>query len=352
MISSRRSSRRRADANSTTGRLPSTCDRLSFLFFSIVAVSSTSTITSTEAFTTSRSSPSIPFSSFHRQHRTLPSFHQNSMPPRSGRNTQLHLHRWIPKNSFGALELSNVFYDDMSTAFDAWEWTANMGAPAALVAGAVLVTLSETREQLVPRRFDKKWIRFLKRLMRLLLLSSFAMEVVSIFVGTMTGSVLLGHGSAASVGKKLAGYESPLQLLHHHHEFEYLMTQICFLQGLFHWLGAVACEFLLPKPTETKSARRMNRGLACWLVSLIFWILAFYNNHLNFYSDYATMLWRFVVLFKRDYTLFQTPIRPMSLLYAPSFLLSTFFTWRAFNTPPEEDEDEEEESSPVNQTSG
>jgi hypothetical protein len=273
---------------------------------------------------------------------TIPSSSLLSSPPSLSQpstlstTTQLQA-RFFNGRCFGGMELANVFYDSTSTAFDAWEWTANMGAPAALVAGAVLVTLSETREQLVPRRRDTKKVRFLKRAMRLLLLSSFALEVVSIFVGTMTGSVLLGHGTA----KKLVGYEAPLQLLHHHHEFEYVMTQICFLQGLFNWLGAVAVEFLLPKATETKSARRMNRGLACWLLSLILWMLAFYNNHLSFYSDYATMLWRFLVLFCKDYTLFQTPFRPLSLLYVPAFMLSTAFTWQAFITPPEEDDDDD-----------
>lgn len=52
---------------------------------------------------------------------------------------------------FGNIELSGLIYDSTSTAFDAWEWTANIGAPAALVAGAVLVTLSETREDSAPR---------------------------------------------------------------------------------------------------------------------------------------------------------------------------------------------------------
>jgi hypothetical protein len=94
------------------------------------------------------------------------------------------------------------------------EWTANIGAPAALVAGAVLVTMSETREDLAPRRADIWWVRKAKMAMRFLLLSSFAFEVVSIFVSTMTGSVLLGHGPA----KKVVGYMAPLQLLHHHFE--------------------------------------------------------------------------------------------------------------------------------------
>eukprot|EP00539_Tryblionella_compressa_P006031 CAMPEP_0178771894 /NCGR_PEP_ID=MMETSP0744-20121128/22224_1 /TAXON_ID=913974 /ORGANISM="Nitzschia punctata, Strain CCMP561" /LENGTH=51 /DNA_ID=CAMNT_0020428479 /DNA_START=48 /DNA_END=200 /DNA_ORIENTATION=- len=51
----------------------------------------------------------------------------------------------------------------------------------------------------------------------------------------MTGGLLLGHGPQEAV-KKMIGYQSPLALLHYHHEFEYLTTQICFLQGLFHWL--------------------------------------------------------------------------------------------------------------------
>ena len=58
-------------------------------------------------------------------------------------------------------------------------------------------------------------------------MSSFALEVVSIFVSTVTGTVLLSHG--AQVTKKMVGYVAPLELLHHHHEFEYLRQQ----QGLW-----------------------------------------------------------------------------------------------------------------------
>lgn len=125
--------------------------------------------------------------------------------------------RMSRKNSvFGSIELSDLLYDDTSTALEAWQWTANICAPAALVAGAVLASMNETRERSVPRQLDPNWVRMLKRIMRFLLLTSFALEVVSIFVGTMTGSVLLGHGK--QVASKAIGYKSPLQLLHHHHE--------------------------------------------------------------------------------------------------------------------------------------
>ena len=128
--------------------------------------------------------------------------------------TSLYVH--LP-SVFGTVEFAEVLYDDTSTAFDAWEWTSNMGAPAALIATAVLVTLSETRLDSSPKKLDKSWTRFLKRTMRFLLLSSFAFEVASIFVGNMTGSMLLGKGPQ-TCAKKLAGYASPLQLLHHHYE--------------------------------------------------------------------------------------------------------------------------------------
>ena len=81
-------------------------------------------------------------------------------------------------------------YDETSRAFDAWEWTAGLGAPAALVAGAVLVTLSETREQMQPKSKDKRWIRLSKQAFRFLIMSSFALEVISIFVSTVTGEFI------------------------------------------------------------------------------------------------------------------------------------------------------------------
>lgn len=117
-----------------------------------------------------------------------------------------------------------------------------------------------------------------------------------------------------------------------------LTTQICFLQGLLNWLAAVAVELVLPKDGETKSARRMNKCLAGWLSSMMIWMLAFYNHHLSFYRDYFAMLRRFVVLFCQIYIL-ERPIRPLSLVYFPSILVSAWLTWRAFRSPPEQDDD-------------
>ena len=107
-------------------------------------------------------------------------------------------------------------------------------------------------------------------------MSSFALEVVSIFVSTVTGTVLLSHGE--QVAKKAIGYVAPLELLHHHHEFEYLTIQIGFLQGLFNWLVAVALEQIIPKENETKSAQRMNKCMAACIMTLCIWIQGFYNH--------------------------------------------------------------------------
>jgi hypothetical protein len=120
-----------------------------------------------------------------------------------------------------------------------------------------------------------------------------------------------------------------------------LTTQITFLQGLLNWLGAVTVELILPKPKETTSAKRMNKALAAWLVSFTLWMLAFYNNHINFYSDYLSMLRRFFVLFWGRYIV-TSPFRPMSLLYGPAFFTSIVMTWRAFTAPRDDDDDDEE----------
>ena len=107
-------------------------------------------------------------------------------------------------------------------------------------------------------------------------------------------------------------------------------------------MAAVAIDLALPKKSETKSAKRMNGALAGWLLSLMVWMMAFYNNHLRFYSDYAHMLYKFGLLFVRRYII-TTPFRPLSLLYVPSFLVSSVLTWRAFNTKAEEDEDDDDD---------
>ena len=53
---------------------------------------------------------------------------------------------------FGTVEFRDVLYDDTSSAFDAWEWTSNMGAPAALIAAYVLHVLFFTSRRLVLSR--------------------------------------------------------------------------------------------------------------------------------------------------------------------------------------------------------
>ena len=131
----------------------------------------------------------------------------------------------------------------------------------------MLVTLYETREEYTPKSTDKRWVQIAKLLYRFLLATSFGLEVVSIFVATVTGSVLLGHGEVTAKAAT-AGYTSCLALLHHHHEFNYLTIQIGFLQGLLHWLASVALELSIPRDCESKSAKRMNVFLESCLGSL------------------------------------------------------------------------------------
>lgn len=84
---------------------------------------------------------------------------------------------------------------DNEVAFNAYEWCVNLGAPAALVAGAVLATLYESVRggALEVREGDGRYARLAKKVTTLLLLSAFALQIASIFVTTVTGTVLLSR---------------------------------------------------------------------------------------------------------------------------------------------------------------
>ena len=170
-------------------------------------------------------------------------------------------------------------------------------------------------------------------------MSSFALTVISIFVGNVTGTVLLSFGERAA--HEAVGYTAPLEFLHHHFEFEYLTIQIGFLQGLFNWLFGNALELLIPTEGETESGRRMSLCLASCLVTLTIWVQAFYNHHLSFYSDYAHMIKRYLELFVQRYVRcwpdHKGHNRPLALLYIPATIVSIVLAWRAFNSPADED---------------
>jgi hypothetical protein len=80
-------------------------------------------------------------------------------------------------------------------ATEAYDWCINLGAPAALVAGAVIATIYEQNNsnKLAIRKNDQKWVQFAKKMSRLLLLSAFVLEIISIFVTTVTGTALLSY---------------------------------------------------------------------------------------------------------------------------------------------------------------
>ena len=160
---------------------------------------------------------------------------------------------------------------DLSLSVDASDWCANLAEPAALVGGAVLATLATTRQDLAPKKSDSYWRRRTKQTLRFLLLTAFGLEIASIFVTTVTSTMLLAHGdcfvkSASSIRKD---YHSPMGFLSYHHEFEYLTARVAFLQGLFHWLLATALEMILPKEKEGEASKRMNVFIASTLVSVV-----------------------------------------------------------------------------------
>lgn len=174
------------------------------------------------------------------------------------------------------------------------------------------------REYMSPRKSDPFALKIIKKLCRVLLLSSFGLEIISIFVTTVTGTMLLSHGDAKILSKM--EFSSPLGFLMHNFEFEYLTSRIAFLQGLFNWLASVALELLIPKPNESESAHRMNRFTASSLLTIMVAMLSFLNRHVTFYSNYAAMLRRYAVVCFQQ---FIWPLQPLTLVLIPM----TIWTW-------------------------
>ena len=231
--------------------------------------------------------------------------------------------------------------DVFEVATGAFDWTCNLGAPAALVAGAVMATSQEYKddESLVTREADHKWVRQAKKMIKVLLVGSFACEVLCVFVSTVTGTMLLssGEGTAHAV-KSLRGRDTAMGFLQANHEFEYLTCRLSFLNGLLSWLGAVALKYAIPQPEEGESTRKMNRFAASLLTSTMVLMVSFYNAHLNFYPNYIQMVLRWCKL--AWHGVVGDPVEPLIFCGAFPFLaLTTYLGWKAFTAKPDEGSD-------------
>lgn len=222
---------------------------------------------------------------------------------------------------------------------------ASLGTPAALVAGAVLATMVDGRESMSTKKSDTVSVRTIKKLCRLLLMSSFALEIISIFVTTVTGTLLLSHGDAVAVIlKNSMNYASPMGFLMHNYEFEYLTSRIALLQGLFHWLASVALEIIIPKPRETKSTRLMNQFTASSLCMILVAMLSFLNRHLTLHGNYLKMLHRYgQVCFSH----FIWPLKPLTALLIPMGAWTIYLGFRAITTTARGDDDDDMPDTPT-----
>jgi len=116
----------------------------------------------------------------------------------------------LPSNNNAALSVRGGGAQDLEMAGGAFDWCANLGAPAALVGGAVLATLAETREDMAPKRRDSRRTRLVKQIQRFLLVSAFGLEIISIFATTVTGTMLLAQADRPTGHKGGEEYFSPM----------------------------------------------------------------------------------------------------------------------------------------------
>jgi len=170
-----------------------------------------------------------------------------------------------------------------------------------------------------------------------LLVGSFAWEVLCVFVSTVTGTMLLsiGERSAGTASKALLT-STPMGFLQANHEFEYLTCRIAFIQGLMQWLGAVALKYAIPQPDEGQAMIKMNRFVAMLLASTMVLMMSFYNTHMNFYGNYACMFARWARLGWR--ILVGAPVEPLIFLFClPCMAWTGYLGYQAFTAEPDED---------------
>jgi hypothetical protein len=171
---------------------------------------------------------------------------------------------------------------------------------------------------------DSLYVHVAKKLTSALLMSAFALQIVSIFVTTVTGTMLLS--------KDMSNVEvtatTTLGFLREHFEFEYLTSRLSFLQGILNWLAGVALEHTIPRKGEGKAAINMNRFVAISLSTLVILLLSFYNAHMTFYHNYFHMLstWSQVAA-NRFFGHWR--LRPMMFLYVPGLIGSIYTGMKA-----------------------
>lgn len=216
---------------------------------------------------------------------------------------------------------------------DCFGWLANLGAPAALVAGAALAGFFEMRERLTPLDSDTRLQKLTKVLASLLLLSAFVFEICCVYVTTVTGTLLMGNGSQVALGR---GFDpvglSPMGMLQRELEFEYLVSRVGFLQGLLNWLSGMSLIIALPRDPGEPSSRLMRQmEIVCSLLifTTVLLMLSFLNKHISGYHNYGHMLWRVVRLLTTKFFL-QWPPRPVAMAAATTFGTSLVVLGRAF----------------------
>jgi len=210
-----------------------------------------------------------------------------------------------------------------------YEWCCNLGAPSALVAGAVIATLYENMHSgdLEVLQSDSLATQLGKKVTRLLLLSAFAMEAISIFVTTVTGTMLLSR-PVEQLRFASDPVFTPLEFLRSNFEFEYLTARITFLQGLLNWLAAIGLGHLFANPTDSPSTVALNKFIACSLGAVIVVMVSFYNAHISYYKNYFEMLSRWVVVTTGRFLGLNGP-RPLLVLLWPLFGFSLHYGFQA-----------------------
>lgn len=206
----------------------------------------------------------------------------------------------------------------------AYEWMANLAAPAALVSGAALGSLYQLQADVPENKSEEKaWVSFARKLGAILFLTAFAFEIACVFVTTVTGTLMLGKGVSNPVAP------TAMRMLRRELEFEYLASRVFFFQGLLNWLFGVAVHLAIPRPGSNKAMEALQRSHAWGIGALLTYMVAYYNKHISFYANYGAMLVR--LLFLAFHRLYADQFRILPVIALIPLFLTLKNAWQSFS---------------------
>merc|ERR1712167_184593 len=137
---------------------------------------------------------------------------------------------------------------------------------------------------------EPEWAAKARKTALIMLAVAFTSEIAVVFIGTVSGTWLLGSaGAAKNVGNFKPTAVDSIALLTREMPFEYAAVRVGFFNGLLNWLGAMGLLLSIPA-TDDPNDKAIAAGIGSMIGGVLIMMIAFFNKHLVKYDNYFNMI--------------------------------------------------------------